>query len=101
MESKPSELVESNSAPAKAEATLTNPYPIEDRTAEPIGEKEKELHYVTGFKLYTVLLSVTLVAFLVMLDQTIVSTAIPKISKQFNSLKDIGKSSFAIRFARG
>ncbi len=52
--------------------------------------QEKEVQYLTGVKLYTVLLGVTLVAFLYMLDQTIMVTALPKISVQFNSLKDIG-----------
>jgi hypothetical protein len=54
-------------------------------------EKNKgQKGYITGFRLYTVLLGITVVGFLVMLDQTIMITAIPKISTQFNSLKDIG-----------
>lgn len=61
-----------------------------NRTASSSSIEEKETEYITGFKLYTVLVGVVLVAFLIMLDQTIMVTAIPSISTQFNSLKDIG-----------
>ena len=66
------------------------------------------LQYVTGFSLHTLVLSLTMAAFLLMIDSTILTTvspflgpeilsnltylnqAIPKITSYFNSLKDIG-----------
>ena len=72
-------------------------------------EKEPEkANYITGLKLHIVLFGLTLVGFVIMLDQTIVSTvrgtlnlqpgarltnnfqAIPRITNTFNSIKDIG-----------
>ncbi|KAI1412496.1 MFS general substrate transporter [Hypoxylon sp. FL1857] len=46
--------------------------------------------YMTGIKLVIFLFPVTLVYFLLMLDGSIVSTAIPSITSEFNSLLDIG-----------
>ncbi|KAH8800024.1 major facilitator superfamily domain-containing protein [Hyaloscypha sp. PMI_1271] len=46
--------------------------------------------YITGLKLHIVLFGLALVGFVIMLDQTIVSTAIPRITNTFNSIKDIG-----------
>ncbi|KAI1296448.1 major facilitator superfamily domain-containing protein [Xylaria venustula] len=45
---------------------------------------------VTGAKLILLLASLTLAGFLIFLDSSIISTAIPKITDEFNSLKDIG-----------
>jgi len=77
-------------SPANPSLTEKNPPEMEDT----VKDQEKELEYVTGLKLYLVLLSTTLVAFLVMLDQTVMAPAIPRISVQFKSLKDIGKCFF-------
>lgn len=41
-------------------------------------------------KRYIIIASVTLVYFLVMLDSSIISTAIPQITDEFNSLLDVG-----------
>lgn len=46
--------------------------------------------YITGFKLASVIVSVTLVAFLIMLDTSIIATAIPRITTDFNSLDEVG-----------
>ncbi|KAK0642638.1 Efflux pump mlcE [Lasiodiplodia hormozganensis] len=46
--------------------------------------------YITGLKLFLVLGSLTLVVFLVLLDITILGTAIPEITTEFNSLADAG-----------
>jgi hypothetical protein len=56
----------------------------------PSGEEEDETRYITGVKLHAILFGLTLVAFLIMLDQTIVGTALPRITSTFNSIKDIG-----------
>lgn len=59
--------------------------------AAPVDEDtEDESGYPHGFKLYIILLSLCLTIFLVALDQTIISTAIPKITDQFKSVEDIG-----------
>ncbi|KAI1615155.1 major facilitator superfamily domain-containing protein [Exophiala viscosa] len=46
--------------------------------------------YPTGAKLVSVLLSVYLTIFLVALDRTIIATALPKITDEFNSFGDVG-----------
>jgi hypothetical protein len=64
---------------------------VEDLPIESMELEEKsEATYITGIQLYAVLVGVTLVAFLIMLDQTIMTTAIPQISSEFDSIKDIG-----------
>ena len=49
----------------------------EDPSPQPVNATnttEEEYHYVTGLKLFTVIACVTLVAFLIMLDQSIIAT---------------------------
>ncbi|KAI0617440.1 MFS multidrug transporter, partial [Pyrenophora tritici-repentis] len=46
--------------------------------------------YLTGLKLFTILASLTLVTFLVLLDSSIIGTAIPRITTEFHSLPDVG-----------
>ncbi len=99
MDSKRYELFETPSTAAKIESSLTNPPPSEDHSPNVLVKDQEELVlYITGLKLFLVLLGVSLVAFLVLLDQTIIVTAIPKITVQFNSLKDIGKFYFPLYY---
>ncbi|KIW02542.1 uncharacterized protein PV09_05998 [Verruconis gallopava] len=49
-----------------------------------------ETSYITGIKLWSMLASLVLVFFLLLLDMSIVATAIPKITSQFHSLHDVG-----------
>lgn len=51
---------------------------------------EPEAQYPTSRRLAVVLLSLFLGTFLVAIDTTIVSVAIPKISTQFHALDDVG-----------
>ncbi|OTA67101.1 major facilitator superfamily transporter [Hypoxylon sp. EC38] len=53
-------------------------------------EDGENLDYVTGYKLALLLFSVTTFFFLLMLDMSIISTAIPQITSDFHSLQDIG-----------
>lgn len=53
-------------------------------------EAKPERECVTGIRLWLVLTSVTLVAFLMLLDMSIIVTAIPKITNEFHSLGDVG-----------
>ncbi|KAM7214806.1 Major facilitator superfamily domain containing protein [Rhypophila decipiens] len=46
--------------------------------------------YVSGWKLVTLLGNLTLIVFLILLDQTIISTAVPVITADLNALSDIG-----------
>ena len=46
--------------------------------------------YPHGFKLVTLIIALCLAVFLVALDQTIIATAIPKITDRFHSINDIG-----------
>ncbi|KAJ6789191.1 hypothetical protein PWT90_05912 [Aphanocladium album] len=46
--------------------------------------------YLTGLKLMAVLTGVTFAAFIMLLDMTIIVTAIPQITDEFNSLLDMG-----------
>jgi hypothetical protein len=57
------------------------------------------LHYVTGLRLFMVVASVSLITFLLLLDQSILSTAIPHITSQFHSLPDVGWYSGAYQLA--
>ncbi|KAK5745544.1 hypothetical protein LTR17_001415 [Elasticomyces elasticus] len=63
-------------------------------TAEAVEEK-----WLTGVKLWLVMGPLILVFFLVLLDTTIVSTAIPDITNHFNSLADIGWYSASYQLA--
>jgi hypothetical protein len=53
-------------------------------------KNEEEDAYLTGLPLISVLVSLVLVIFLMMLDTSIVATAIPRITTQFHSLDDVG-----------
>ncbi|KAF2761484.1 putative MFS multidrug transporter [Pseudovirgaria hyperparasitica] len=50
----------------------------------------KEPEWAYGFQLLNILAAVTIVSFLMLLDGTIVVAAVPRITDDFNSLKDIG-----------
>ncbi|KAF3766613.1 hypothetical protein M406DRAFT_60905 [Cryphonectria parasitica EP155] len=54
------------------------------------GPEPDEQEYINGLNLVLILGALTLVFFLVMLDNTILATAIPYITDEFNSLLDIG-----------
>ncbi|ETS86472.1 hypothetical protein PFICI_00300 [Pestalotiopsis fici W106-1] len=58
-----------------------------DDTRTPTPAKEDE-SFITGFRLVTVISSVTLVVFLILLDQSIISTAVPQITSDLKSLSD-------------
>lgn len=53
-------------------------------------DAEEDMQYPQGLKLAVILAALCLSVFLVALDQTIIATAIPKITDHFNSIKDIG-----------
>jgi len=57
---------------------------------EPQEEAEDESKYLSGFKLAILTLGLCLTTFVIALDNTIIATAIPKITSVFNSLDDVG-----------
>ncbi|KPA43569.1 mfs multidrug [Fusarium langsethiae] len=56
----------------------------------PAEQEEGENQWLTGWKLASMMTSLTLAAFLMLLDMSIISTAIPRITSDFHSLHDIG-----------
>ncbi|KAE8406865.1 major facilitator superfamily domain-containing protein [Aspergillus pseudonomiae] len=50
----------------------------------------QEQQWVTGFKLFNIITAVALVCLLMLLDTSIISTAIPRITSEFHSLVDVG-----------
>ena len=59
-------------------------------TAHSVSESTEKTEYPHGLKLALLLGSLCLACFLVALDQTIIATAIPKITDHFKSVQDIG-----------
>ncbi|TGO10236.1 hypothetical protein BTUL_0140g00030 [Botrytis tulipae] len=55
---------------------------------EPVKDGDNE--YLDGFKLYVLVACLTFAVFLLMLGESVISTAIPKITTQFHSLDDVG-----------
>jgi hypothetical protein len=50
----------------------------------------EDIIYPKGAKLVVIIIALCLAVFLVALDQTIIATAIPRITDRFNSVDDIG-----------
>jgi len=88
----PEKLARSSSenGPTKTETLSSQVTDMGEAIATLDIEEILDAEYITGKKLFAVLFGVTLVAFLIMLDQTIIASAIPRISTTFNSIKDIG-----------
>ncbi|KAF7542201.1 hypothetical protein G7Z17_g11790 [Cylindrodendrum hubeiense] len=59
-------------------------------TPEGTVPKDDVEEYVSGWKLISLMISITVAAFLMLLDMSIITTAIPRITEQFHSLDDIG-----------
>ncbi|KAJ5293876.1 hypothetical protein N7508_008697 [Penicillium antarcticum] len=58
--------------------------------AEAVNTREDGTEYPTGVKLALIALALCLSVFLVALDNSIIATAIPKITDKFHSLEDVG-----------
>jgi EmrB/QacA subfamily drug resistance transporter len=63
---------------------------VEDETKETAQYAEDEIVYPKGLPLFVITIALCLSVFLVALDNTIIATAIPKITDQFKSLGDVG-----------
>lgn len=64
----------------------------QDQNPEPV--------WAHGFQLWTIMVAVTLVTFLMLLDGTIVVAAVPRITDDFHSLNDIGWYGAAYQLGR-
>jgi hypothetical protein len=80
----PSPLSKDSSQPVKDPVNLTE----KELAAQKLAAEDAQ--YPHGLKLALILAALCLAIFLVALDQTIISTAIPKITDHFNSVQDIG-----------
>ncbi|CAK5272610.1 unnamed protein product [Mycena citricolor] len=72
--------------PELAEKTLA----LQTSVTEAPGSEEDVVDYPSGLKLGLLTIALCLSVFLVALDNTIIATAIPKITDQFKSLDDVG-----------
>lgn len=70
--------------------SLASDRPQEDEAAALERVTSQADVYPQGLKLVSVLLSIYLSVFLVALDRTIIATALPRITDEFNSFGDIG-----------
>ena len=66
--------------------------PISERgvTALPEVKRDEAPDYPKGLKLVVIILGLQFAVFCVALDNTIISTAIPRITDQFHALEDVG-----------
>lgn len=73
----------------KSAADVLEQENIKDEEAQASSAESAE-HYPKGLKLIALIIALCLAVFLVALDQTIIATAIPKITDRFHSVSDIG-----------
>ena len=89
------------SDPEKNESRLVHDAPIEPKhtkeietsgleEVEALDKMSEEKDYPSGAKLGVITLALCLAVFLVALDNTIIATAIPRITDQFHALDDVG-----------
>lgn len=84
----PLEMAGTSTKESLQEVTSRSPHHQGDTEKTPSTGTQHE--YMTGVKLILIISPITLVYFLVMLDDSIMSTAIPEITTEFDSLLDIG-----------
>jgi MFS family permease len=72
------------------ERTLVEKSSDQPVSNEPVAPSEDDYEYLSGLKLVLVVGTVTLVALLMLLDSSIIVTAIPKITSEFHSIPDVG-----------
>uniref|UniRef100_A0A0B7K7N8 Major facilitator superfamily (MFS) profile domain-containing protein n=1 Tax=Bionectria ochroleuca TaxID=29856 RepID=A0A0B7K7N8_BIOOC len=80
--------------PSKAQGTSDESVAVEKVEAgdkgQPQQETEQQLEYPSGPRFWVIVFALCLVGFLISLDSTVIATAVPEISNEFDSLSDIG-----------
>lgn len=82
------EMQPSSPSPSPLPASSTSS--SETKIEEKAGDDQDEIEYPTGIKFAIITASLCLAVFLMALDNTIIATAIPKITDEFKSLGDVG-----------
>lgn len=82
------EKIESD-IPSSAPTIVEQDNVINSTKPEQDGHQD-EPEYLSGWKLVSLMVAITLSAFLMLLDMSIIVTAIPSITSDFHSLRDIG-----------
>ncbi|KAK7421237.1 hypothetical protein QQX98_002369 [Neonectria punicea] len=77
-------------APQTTESTEKLTQVIPDDSAASSRNGEDDIEYPTGMKLALITLALCLAVFVMALDNSIIATAIPKITDEFHSLNDVG-----------
>lgn len=91
MENKPQNFLEvSNTNTEEGDVLAIVSNVEEGPQPQATGVLEEETRWVTGIPLFTFIATTTVVIFLILLDTSIISTAIPRITADFNSLSDVG-----------
>ncbi|KAI1121323.1 hypothetical protein F5Y10DRAFT_272195 [Nemania abortiva] len=85
--------------PVGIPSKLDSKMPSGDSQSRP-PQGEDGSQYVTGFKLVIIIASVSLACFLMLIDTMVISTAIPRITDEFNSLASVGWYASAYQFGR-
>lgn len=67
---------------------------------DPLTVRDEKPEWVSGVKLYNIVAAVTLVCLLMLLDSSIIVTAVPRITSDFHSLPDVGWYGSAYQLAR-
>ncbi|RFU26308.1 hypothetical protein B7463_g10033, partial [Scytalidium lignicola] len=70
--------------------TSTSYIPVVQDEEDELPDEENTPQYLRGTPLYTLVVGLTMAAFLLMIDSTVLVTAIPTITSAFNSLDDVG-----------
>ncbi|KAL5315754.1 hypothetical protein ACEPPN_016624 [Leptodophora sp. 'Broadleaf-Isolate-01'] len=78
------------SRPASRQSQMSQKSNQETKDLGSVVEQPYEHKFLTGPKLYMALSGATLACFLVLLDASIIATAIPHITSEFQSLLDVG-----------
>ncbi|PHH70100.1 hypothetical protein CDD82_7345 [Ophiocordyceps australis] len=80
------------------DASMVAKHPDAEAKSRSAVEPNPDREYATGFKLFIITAIVAFATFLMLLDNMIVSTAIPAITNQFHSLGDVGWYASAYQF---
>jgi len=93
---KPFDMDKDTASPAEDKVrqsveAVTSSFEEPTKSPEKVADDEKsDDEYPQGLTLFFIMLGLCLAVFLIAIDQTIIATAIPKITDRFNSLDDVG-----------